>query len=111
MSTSNILSIRFLFSLRMTGPSLWDSAAALEKPVAAVRGRVGKVDEVARAGGDDLEDETGTVHSMCGLKTWSSFRILWKPNAAILGWIATPCNKVMRSRTETSAANLPRYGA
>lgn len=83
----------------------------LENPVAAARGRVGKVDGVARTGGDDLEDETGMVVTMCGVKTWSSLRILWKPNAAILGWIETPRNKVMRSRMEISAANRPRYGA
>lgn len=111
MSIFNILSMRFPFSLRMTGPSLLDSAAVLEKPVAAVRGRVGNADGVARACGGDLEDEIGSVVTMCGVKTWSSLRVLWKPNAAILGWIATPCNKVIRSRTETSAANLPRYGA
>ena len=95
----------------MTGPSRLDKAAVLEKPVAAVGGRIGKVDGVARAGGDDLEVETGMVITMCGVKTWSSLRIFWKPNAAILGWIAAPRNKVMRSRIETSAANLPRYGA
>ena len=111
MSTSKILSIRFPFSLRNTGPSLLDNAAVLEKPVAAVRGRIGNVDGVACTGGDSLEDEIGTVVTICGVKTLSSLRIFSKPNAAILGWIATPCNKVMRSRIETSAANLPRYGA
>lgn len=111
ISTSNILSTRLPFSLRKTGPSLLDNAAALEKPVAAFRGRIGKVDGDSRTGGDDLEDKTGTVITIFGVKTWSSLRIFWKPNAAILGWIATPCNKVMRSRMATSAANLPRYGA
>lgn len=108
MSTSRILSIRFPFPLRMTGPSLSDSAAVLANPVAALRGRLGKVDGVSRTGGDDLEDKSGTAATMCGVKTWSSVRVFWKPSAAILEWIATPRNKVMRSRMETSAANRPR---
>ena len=111
MSTSRVLSIRFPFPLRITGPSLSDSAAVLENPVAALRGRLGKVDEASCTGSDGLDDETGTEATICGVKTWSSLRIFWNPSAAILGWMATPCNKVMRSRIETSAANLPRYGA
>ena len=95
----------------MTGPSLSDSAVVLEKPVAALRGRLGKVDGASRTGSDDLDEETGAEATICGVKTWSSLRIFWKPRAAILGWMATPCNKVMRLRMETSAANLPRYGA
>lgn len=75
MSTSKTLSIRFPFSLRMTGPNLPDSAAVLEKPVAALRGRLGKVEGVSRTPGDDLEDEIGTDATICGVKTWSSLRV------------------------------------
>ena len=58
----------------MIGPNLPDNAAVLEKPVAALRGRLGKVDPVSRTPGDNSEVETGTDDTMCGVKTWSSLR-------------------------------------
>lgn len=59
-STSNTLSIRFPFLLRIMGPSLLDKAAGLENPVAA-RGRTGRADGDERADLGGVEGKTGTV--------------------------------------------------